>query len=796
MQNGQFGLDKLSFWLGFLAASLLWFLVYRFRRFWPEILNYVRVQVKSFKQRRLAGVESQLLQGIFRRAQAYHLALSLFPLDQIIVEPYLLAPPPQAPSDDLINIRKYYPQAISYLPDAPEFAAHAMATRLSLIEALQYSGKIAIIGGPGTGKSTALAYLTTLIARRDASSGFLKTYFPLFVHIADIHTSSGYEENPALELIKAVQFQSLISAIPQSNQFIRKCLDADNAILLLDGLDELGAAEFENACKYLSALLKQHPNLRLITTATHHQGSSLLAFDIEPLAISGWNRQEAKNFTRKWLSSWNENIARQGSDQGFQPIDDLIISSWLNDRTIFHTPCEWTFKIWSACSGNLEGISANDAINAHVKRKLSDADLDALTRIANEMIDQQSAVIAYSQIERHLSAPTGSTQGESLVTRWIEDGFLQNHVDDRLSFTSSWLCGYFSSRVDESPTEQPPDKLDWSIVEAKTQFSLSQQRQAWLSAYLEPVNQPLSPKHLTASRWLKNCPQINENKKLIMRSLVQQIQREDWPIMVRMEMLANLATSNDPSILTLFRHWLSSESAHLRHLAILALGVCQDVNSIETIAACLNDPVSEVRISACYALSILDSIEAQDILKDTLQQGDELIKHAVAETLAMQGTPGHDLLKEAATSDDLLVRRAAVYGLSLIHESWVTRLLERIAIEDSQWVVRNAAGQALESMVAPNPYSPKIYQPPAETAWLIEFAARAGRGVSKQESPVPLLKQVIHSGSLSEQINALWFIRKFPNPDLLTEAMNLLHDSNPDLRETAYYILWQMQPLN
>jgi hypothetical protein len=58
------------------------------------------------------------------------------------------------------------------------------------------------------------------------------------------------------------------------------------------------------------------------------------------------------------------------------------------------------------------------------------------------------------------------------------------------------------------------------------------------------------------------------------------------------------------------------------------------------------------------------------------------------------------------------------------------------------------------------------------------------------------LKQVIHSGALSEQINALWFIRKFPNPDLLIEAMNLLHDSNPDLRETAYYILWQMQPLN
>jgi len=58
---------------------------------------------------------------------------------------------------------------------------------------------------------------------------------------------------------------------------------------------------------------------------------------------------------------------------------------------------------------------------------------------------------------------------------------------------------------------------------------------------------------------------------------------------------------------------------------------------------------------------------------------------------------GYEILKEGTSLEDIITRRAAVFGLASIRSSWANDLLERIVVEDSQWVVRNAAGQALES---------------------------------------------------------------------------------------------------
>jgi len=794
MPNDHFGLDRFSFWLGFLAASLLWFLVYRFRRFWPELRDYILSQIKSLKQRRLAGVESRLLHAVLRRAQAYHFGTSIFSLDQIIVPPHLLAPPPQAPSDELLNARKYYPQVISYLPEAPEFAAHYQAARLTLIQAQQSIPKMAVVGSPGVGKSTALAYLASLIARRDQSSGFLKTYFPIFIHASNVFPHADYEDDPAEALVKAVQFYAPVSALPQSDQFIRNQLDSNTSILLLDGLDELPPVEFEKACIYLAALFGRYPNLRMITTASSDQSSRLLALDIEPMAISGWNGLETREFLRNWCRNWNKQVARRGADRLLPEANELILSGWLADGATFHTPCEWTLLIWAACAGNLDGTNFISALTAHVQRKLSPLDIDALIKAANDILSQQSSVISYPQMETCLSVSPGSQQSEAIIIKLIEEGFLRQHTRDHLSFAGPWLSGYFASLKEAAAPEQSPAGLTWSPIEVKTHCLLSQKTQPWLADFLQMNNPPLFSNLISASRWLRFIPQNHENKLAIMRSLLQRIQSEDLPACIQMALLANMATCNDPTMPVLYKKWLTSKSTRLRQLALLGLGTCQDIKSVANIAACLDDPTPEVRFAACYALSVLDSPEAQTCLVETLQQGDELIKHVVAEALALQGSEGHDIIQQAISSDNLLVRRAAVYGLSLISAPWVSHLLEKIAIEDSQWVVRNAAGQALESMLAPNPYAPKISQPPSETPWLIEFAARIGLGISKQDAPIPIIKQVFRSGSLAEQTYALWMIRKIPNAQLISEAAALMVHPNVDLSETAHYVLWQMQP--
>jgi HEAT repeat protein len=785
------GQEKLFFWLGFLAASLLWFLGIRYRRLFPQLKDFLSNQIKAVRARFTAGVEEMLRQTTLRRALAYHLSAGLFPLDQIAVEPHLLAPPPQVGPKGLVSPRKYYPQVLGYLPEVPLFAAHYGAPRLTIAQALQAEVNIAILGEPGAGKSFALAYLAVLIARRDPRAGAVARLFPLFLHANDLLPFIRTIPEPEEVLLKALQFHAPHTRAALLKQFLRGRLDTGSAILLLDGLDELSPPEFERACIFIAALLGKYPELRLVTTAAPQNSRRMLELGIEPIALAGWNLQETQGFIRTWARQWNISLSNWGEDRGFPPLDDLLLSSWLTNSSIFHSPSEWTLKVWAACAGNLEGSGSLAAVKAYLQRELANVSCDGLPNLADEMIIQQASALPRDHVERLISMGSQEAHGKASSDRLVEKNLLRRHAGGRLAFSSPWLTGFFASQAGLNQLE-PPD-LDWPAARSKTAFSLAQQTPAWLTKFFQAEHPPLFTNLIQASAWLRFIPQNHDSKTHILRRLLPLIQREDLPACVRMSLVGNIATCNDPSMAALFKQWLNSNSLRVRQLAVLGLGACRDVKPVSEIYSRLEDPSAEVRFAACFALSALNSQDALDGLVEYLEQGDEETKRVVAEVLAVSST-GRELLKPAVSSEDLLVRRATVYGLSLITEPWVYSLLEKVAIEDTHWVVRNAAVIALEEGRADNPYLPRPRLAPSETPWLIEFAARSGRSVSRQESPVPILRQVFQSGSIEEQISALWMIRYLPaDPQLLADAWGFLLHENIDLRETAHYVLWQLQ---
>lgn len=792
---GSSGAEKWFFWLGFLAASILWFLAIRYRRLWPEVRRFFREKFTAFRSMLTAGTEEVLRQETVNRAQAYHAAAALFSLDQIAVEPHLLAPPAQFPSKKLSNQRIFFSQALSTLPEAPLFAALYSAPRLTLCQALKNGAKIAVVGDPGCGKSTALAFLTALIARRDARAGALAHLFPIFIHISDVHPLERAADEPVDALVKAVLY-SAPRAGPQSSQFICTCLEANSAILLLDGLDELSPAELELAVDFLSALLSKYPDLRLMTAAAQQSGRHLLSAGIQPIALAGWSRQEAQDFLHKWTALWNAALREKKDSRPAFLLDDLLLSSWLNDSPVFHSPSEWTMKIWAACSGDLEGNSIRDAIQAYLKRHLAQIPIDGLTSVCGEMIARRRSTLPAAEFEKLLSTASTFNHGGTAIDHLLAAGILREHGGNRLSFASPWLTGYLASRMELNPAHLQPGDFSWSAFIARAGFSLAQQKQPWLADYLQDDRAPLHASLSQASAWLRYIPLNHEHKTMIMRSLQRVIQREETSFSVRLSLLANIATCNDPAVPLLFRQWLTLDSPRMRQLAVLGLGASQDKKSLSEIVLRLEDAAPEVRYAACYALSAPGSQNARDELLEALNSGDETIKQVAAEILAAQDSAGHEALKTAARSEDLLIRRASVYGLSLISEPWVDPLLEKIASEDIHWVVRNAAAQAREDMKGPIPTIPASGQKYSNSAWLIEFAARSGQSVSIQESPVPLLLQAIRSGKIEEQISALWMMRDHPDPQLIAEAVNFLQHANLDLRETAHYVLWQMQPID
>ena len=86
----QFNLELFSFVVGFITATVFWWLMVRMRPLWGELRENWRTSREEAKARRSSGVEENHRRTTFRRAQGMHLAAPLFALNEIIVTPRLL----------------------------------------------------------------------------------------------------------------------------------------------------------------------------------------------------------------------------------------------------------------------------------------------------------------------------------------------------------------------------------------------------------------------------------------------------------------------------------------------------------------------------------------------------------------------------------------------------------------------------------------------------------------------------------------------------------------------------------
>jgi HEAT repeat protein len=158
----------------------------------------------------------------------------------------------------------------------------------------------------------------------------------------------------------------------------------------------------------------------------------------------------------------------------------------------------------------------------------------------------------------------------------------------------------------------------------------------------------------------------------------------------------------------------------------------------------------------------------------------------------MNPEEGYPTLQEGAAIDDLLVRHASVYGLARINEPWAQQLLEKMAIEDGQWVVRNAAAQAIEDQKRMNPHIPTAMPPLHEIPWLIKFAAKSGAGVSPGKQAVDVLTKALKDGDEYERMAALDYVRLYGTEDHIIQVYHILYGSQGELREIAFNTLWHL----
>src|SRR5512145_3290021 len=260
--------NTISFIIGFAIGVFFVWLLSRARPLLAQIRASAKEQRQIAQTRRASGLEDNHRRITLRRAQGMHLASSIFSLDEILQEPRLIAPPARVEpgvipiQDDIIS------QTLPYMPAWPELAAIYRAPTLGVAEAIAGGANIVITGAAGMGKTVALAHLASLAAnlkvRLDPDSEL--DVVPYLYHVADLQFPFDLTKDPASNIINAASENAPIFDLRRLPGFIQQTFKNGQALVLVDGFDELEPLSQNNVVEWFKALLQAYPKIHIVTT--------------------------------------------------------------------------------------------------------------------------------------------------------------------------------------------------------------------------------------------------------------------------------------------------------------------------------------------------------------------------------------------------------------------------------------------------------------------------------------------------------------------------------------------------
>jgi HEAT repeat protein len=834
----NFDLDSSSFWIGFIIGSILWWLLNTFRPLLRQGWQAVRGQISQAREGLTTGTEKRLANDTLRYVQSLHLASPLFSLDEIRIEPRLLAPPQRALPGEEISPGDIVSRTIPYMPVWPEFAGVYGGKTLTIPEAMSKGANLVILGKAGTGKTFALADLASKVARAAPDSGDLAELIPLYIHVFDLDPTLDEEKSPREALQTAVLSHASALTTRQLPRLLESALNLGRGLILLDGLDELTEEQFDVYVNYLEALLVAYPKVRLVVTADPRYIGGLERLGLIPVPLAAWSSWQKRAFVERWQNLWirwvnpeiwpTELDTASQPDDIFQPafsalpVDPLMINGWILNDPGSLTPLELTLKVWSGYAGDMLGRRPVEAIEAYIRRMTADLPTGrlALEKLALTLTKSMQPIISQNKVDavsaglpagdpdefddldleegaKTIPAPASPSQVSirRAIPRLINAGLVRNWDSSLISFNHPVMMGYLAGSYLTGPEEieslyhQP----DWSgRMLAMKYLAACGEASSLAMKLMETSEDPLQRELLTLGSWLGDAPHADNWRALVMRRLAKLLQNDVYTMGLRCQALTTLAIAGDEDVAVLFRHLLTSDKPQVRQMAALGAGFLQDKEAVTELAVKLYDPSPNVQRAACLALVNIGGDNALEQTAAALLHGSEDLRQAAAEAFANHPEEGFPLLRDGAKLEDLLVRRAVIYGIKRVKEAWAAEHLETMQLEDEQWVVRNAATQAVEELNKPDRQIPMPQVELQETPWLIAFAGERGMGVTAGKPAQEMLKVALKEGKITEKLAAMEQVYRKPDPGLVLVLYHELYGGDEDLREGAYHAVWQL----
>ncbi len=825
----QFDLYSALLGAGFtlLILGLIYLLKEPFLRGWQEVR---RMALSAFGQI-TAGWEARYRERVIRWAQSAHALADLAPLEQYFVPARLVLPlSPPDPEQDV--------------PLAPQL--------LSPDDALRGHPRILLAGGAASGRTTLLAYLALTHARQESAMGpaLFTGRIPLYIYLPALDWAPPPEgkkaPTPAQRLVQGA-LQAVGAPSPAAT-VLRQALQAGGVLVLADGWDELPPDAQEPTRAWLTELADTFPgNIWVVAVGTGRY-APLANAGFVPLRLSPWDRPQMRDFLTRLPTPENFPLERATEDlmrvlkRTNSLLDVALCARWLLENGTIPSrridPFHHRLERWGSGLPDLpplEGVDPLDPLDVlrTLARKLQEDGRFVCTRQELEELLRQKLTpvspVTGPSAEGEAASPAGplSTEtGSSPESEPSEDmppaeqpaperpptpepkrvraaiasflkallapgGPLVVCAPDRYRVAHPlWQAMLTAEALASSPDvliAHLDDPLWLPVVDFYAEVG---RMEPVVRAWLSRPDDLWQTRLRTAARWAALAPHDAPWRNGVMALLGRSLLAPGLSDESRHRLAEALIWTGDPGVPLFLRHALRNPNPAVRAIAARMIAALREEADLSGLVKALEDPDETVRLAVVHALGEIGVPAAVEWLVHVMTSGDETLQVEAARALARQGEEGYKVLREALQDEDLMVRRAAAYGLGEIEALWARELLEKTAREDPQWIVRSAAGTALserEQKAKPTPPPPPPV--PWDMGWLIAWAAERGEGVGIGEAAFGPLLRALAEGPPPIRRAAVQTLAWVGRPEHIDALRRALNDPEPDVARMALHAL-------
>ncbi len=788
--------DMWSALVGAAVALLLAWLVYRFRDALHLGWETVASPLVRLRHRLQASDEDHYCELVARHVRSLTVPAHVAPLDAVFVEPKLLPPTP-------------IPQSTSEIEPVP-----LPLRALPLHRILEGHPQLVILGPPGAGRTTLLAHLAFVCARTTneksppaeagTTPGLPQERLPLYVPLpamdwdeTDSEGEQGEEEQGERGAQKGDEVKRLtmaaLAAAGGSSRLgrpLRQRLEAGQSIVLADGWDELLPQQRQRAAAWLADLVAALPGNLWLVSAEIRGYAPLTEAGFVPLTLAPWDVRQVETFASQWVK-----VCAPADESPTVALRELAAELWRAAQA-GSSPLELALRAFVYLSDGQSPAKraalfdrALDLLlwqEQEEKAWLSAACRVALGQMALELQQEGHTTASREEIEVAIEAalPPPEERPARAVTHVFraltgERGLLRPTGTNRYAFVHPLWQAYLAARqmVAVAPASLV-ERLDDSRWADVLHFYVELGDMGPLvTAWLRSPDDMFHTHLCTLSSWISVAPEDAAWRDGAMAVLARGFLQPGQPTIIRQALAEALAATGVPGVIYLFKQALQHPNVEMRTAAVLGLARVAGESDLPDIEAAMDDENPAVRQAAVRGLAHLSIDAATRLLERVLLEGDETLRPVAAGVLAGREEEGMTFLREVVESGDVITRRAAVFGLA---QAGARDLLEKMAREDEQWIVRSGASMALAEIEEQEKH-PGVAPPPKveRLPWLISWAAAQGTGVGVGDAARQVLLRALVGGEPPVRQAAAQTMAQVGRPDDVEPLRAALTDPDP-----------------